>query len=270
MKLPRFIPILTSFTARVAGRDVTQLLQSPTDLARALADTQIVVGHDGVLCLYDPLPLEAACIGRTEGKPPGIPGSNDLTSPEEVKHTEPINTLLEAIQPLHHQLQDRALIFATFAGPGLLFSQLQSAFKASGLNDEPDPNYIISVLRNVVRAALDLKADGIALIEQLKPGIPSKLLRTHKAVRKLADFYDAGFLVFLLSESEQQDSAIPAHCVFDLAPTNSEFGPVIGRADPSTAPDFELITTVGDVAVNTPVDELKSLMRTGGSGQDEN
>jgi len=252
MKLPHFVPILTTFAARVAGSETALLLQSPTRLARALAETQTVVGHDGVLCFYDPSLLLSACIGDPEGK---------LTSPDEILQTAPLSTLLEAIQPLRHQLPDSAMVFATFTGPGLLYSQMQSAFESSGLNDQVDPDYVVDVIRKVARSALELKADGIALIERTISATPSKLLRAHKAVRKLADFYDAGFLVFKLPESDEQTFPNTAHCVFDLASITSGIGPVIGQAAQSTASDHQFLTTAGDVAANTTVEELKSLTR---------
>ncbi len=250
MKLPHFVPILTAFTARVAGREIAQLLQSPTTLARALAETQIVVGHDGVLCFYEPSLLLSACIRDPDGVV--------LTSPDEILQTAPLSTLLESIQSLRHQLPDSAMVFATFTGPGLLYSQLQDAFQSSGLNEKVDPDYVLAVIRNVVRSSFELKADGIALIEQVMSAIPSKLQRAHKAVRKLADFYDGGFLVFRLPESEDRDSPSPAHCVFDLASATSGIGPVIGQP---AASDHQFFTTAGDVAANTTVEELKSLTR---------
>ncbi len=261
MKLPHFVPILTAFTARVAGREIAQLLQSPTALARALAETQTVVGHDGVLCFFDPSLLLSACIRDPEGiRPAGDDDGVVLTSPDEILQTAPLSTLLESIQPLRHQLPDSAMVFATFTGPALLYSQLQGAFKSSGLNDKVDSDYVVAVIRNVVRSSLELKADGIALIEQVMSANPSKLLRAHKAVRKLADFYDAGFLVFRLPESEDQHSPSPAHCVFDLASPTSGIGPVIGQPAQSIASDHQFLTTAGDVAANTTVDVLKTLM----------
>ena len=267
MKLPHFVPILTTFTARVAGREMAQLLQSPTMLARALAETQIVIGHDGVLCFYDTSLLLSACIRDPEGmRLAGDDCGVVLTSPDEILQTAPLSTLLESIQPLRHQLPDSATIFATFTGPGLLYSQLQGAFKSSGLNDEVDPDYVLAVIRIVVRSALELKADGIALIEQTMATTPSKVLRAHKAIRKLADFYDAGFLVFKLTDSYEQTFPNTAHCVFDLATPTSGIGLVTAYAEQPASPELLLLTTAGDVAANTTVEELKSLTRAAHSG----
>lgn len=260
MKLPQFIPILTAFTARVAGREIARLLQSPTALARALAETQLVIGHDGVLCIFDPLLLSSSCICKQDEMTPAG-GSNDLAlqAPDEVLRTEPLTTLLESIQPLRHQLPDSAMIFATFTGPGLLYTQLQSAFESCGKTGAVDPDYVIDVILNAVRSSLELKADGIALIEQTVAAAPSQLLRFHKTVRKLADFYDAGFLVFSLPESEQQSTDFPAHCVFDLPPPGMGIGPVIGQPGQATALNAHPFTTAGDVPGSTAVEELKTM-----------
>jgi len=262
MKLPRFVPILTTFTARVSGRAVSELLQSTTALARALADTQKVVGHDGVLNLFDPLLLSSACI-RAQGEmsTPGETHDMDLTPPDEILQMAPVATLLESIQPLRHHLPDSAMIYATFTGPGLLYSQLREAFESSGMTGGADSDYILDVILGLVRSALELKADGIALIEQAAPGIPSKLQRCHKKIRKLTDFYDAGFLVFRLPGTEDQQPVIPAHCIFDLVPSAHCIDPQFGQLEQSAVTHSPPVTTAGDVPVNTQVEELRTLMQ---------
>lgn len=262
MKLPQFVPILTAFMARVAGREMAQLLQSPTALARALADTQTVVGHDGVLCHFDPLLLASACL-RNRGEKVCSDGTQGggLRAAAEVLQTAPLATLLESIQPLRRHLLDRALIFATFAGPGLLYSQLQAALESRGETCGVDPEYVVDVIRKVVRSALELKADGVALIEQTVPAAPAELLRCHKTVRKLADFYDAGFLLFRLPAAEQVHQEFQAHCVFDLTSTKNGMGPLTGTLGPATVSSVLPFTTAGDVAETTTVEELKTLLQ---------
>jgi len=264
MKLPRYIPILTAFTTRVAGRDVEQLLQSPTALARALADTQTVVGHDGVLCLFDPLLLSSACI-RWQGEMTSSPATDDfeLTPPDEILQAAPLTAILESIHPLQHHLPDSAMIFATFAGPGLLFAQLQDALESCGRANGVDPDYVVDVILNVVRSSLDMKVDGIALIEQPTATTPSELLRVHKTVRKLADFYDAGFLIFNLPGAERQEPGFPAHCLFNLATGENDMGTVIGQIGQSTASNTVPITTNGDVPATMTVEGLKMLLQAG-------
>jgi hypothetical protein len=264
MKLPRYIPILTAFTERVAGRSLEQLLQSPTTLARALADTQTVVGHDGVLCLFDPLLLSSACI-RRQGEMTLSPGTDcvGLVSPDEIPQTTPVTAILESIQPLRHQLPDSAMIFATFTGPGLLYAQLQSALDSGGETSAVDPDYVLDVILNVVRSSLELKANGIALIEQMASTTPSELLRSHKRVRKLADFYDAGFLIFNLPGAQNQDPELPAHCIFDLASGENDIGPVVGQLEQALASNAVPITTAADVPATMAVEELKTLLHQG-------
>ena len=264
MKLPQCVPILTAFTARVAGRGMEQLLQSPGALARALADTQKVVGHDGVLCIFDPLLLSSACIGK-QGD---VTSSADtdgvgLTPADEIPQTAPVTAKLESIEPLQHHLPDSAMIYAAFTGPGLLFSQLQDTFDSCGQNSQVDPDYVVDVILAVVRSALDLKVDGVALIEQTAASAPSELLRAHKTVRKLADFYDAGFLVFNLPRTEEQEPGFPAHCTFDLESAQNGNGPVFGKLAQSAVSNTVPFTTAGDVPETTPVEELKILLQQG-------
>lgn len=264
MKLPRCIPILTALTARVAGRNTKQLLQSPTALARALADTQTIIGHDGVLCLFDPLLLSSACIRRQEEviSSPTIDGF-ELIPPDEILQAAPLTAILKSIHPLRHHLPDSAMIFATFAGPGLLFAQLRDAFESCGRANGVDPDYVVDVILNVVRSSLDLKVDGIALIEQPVASPPSELLAAHKTIRKLADFYDASFLIFSLPGAIQQEPDFPAHCVFNLAAGANDMGPVVGQMGQSTASNTAPITTAGDVSATMTVEKLKTLLQEG-------
>jgi len=261
MKLPRFVPILTSFTERVAACEMARLLQSPEALARALADTQTVVGHDGVLCVHYPSLLASACIREPEetSAAGGMPGGR-LKSLEEIPRSQPAATLLQAIEPLKHHLRGRALVYATFAGPGLLYSQLLEALGTQGETDAIDPDFVVEVTRSMTRAALELKADGVALIEQTAPAIRGELPRAYKMVRKLADFYDAGFLLFSSCRQEYPDEVLQAHCVFDLA---VEYGmrPVSGKPGPATAWNVAPVTTAGDVPGTTTVEELKTLLQ---------
>jgi hypothetical protein len=262
MKLPQFAPILTAFTARVAGREMAQLLGSPTALARALADTQTAVGHDGVLCLFDPLLLADTCIR----KQPEITSSNGthgagLIAVAEVLQTPPMVTLLDSIQPLRHHLPGGVLIYATLAGPGLLYSQLQAALASCGETSGVDPDYVVDVIRDVVRSAFELKVDGIALIEQTVPAGPAELLRCNKTVRKLADFYDAGFLLFRLPAPQRVQHEFQAHCLFDLEFTENGMGAVTGKLGPATVSSVLPVTTAGDVAETITVEELKTLLQ---------
>jgi hypothetical protein len=260
MKLPQFVPILTAFTERVSGLEMVELLKSPSALARALADTQKVVGHDGVLNIFDPFLLSSACIRKRNGvNSPGETQCKGLVPAEEITQTAPLAALLESIQPLRHHLPESAMIFATFSGPGLLHSQLQDTFESCGMSGGADTDYILDVTQSVVRSALELKADGIALIEQTALGTPSVLQRCHKTVRRLADFYNAGFLVFRLPGSEDQESATPAHCVFDLASSANGIGPLYGQPAPSAGASTPPVSTTGDVPQSTSLEELKRL-----------
>ncbi len=262
MKLPQFIPILTAFSARVAGCDIPQLLQSSTALARALADTQTVVGHDGVLCLFDPLLLASACVGQLGGGDPATDTHGSALIPsDEVLQRAPLSTLLESFQPLRHYLPDSAMLIATFSGPGLLYTQLHDALDSRGQSSVVDPDYVLDVILDVVRSSLESKVDGIALIEQTTTATPPDLLRCHKTVRRLADFYDSGFLVFNTPGYETQGTDMYAHCFFDLPSPGHEPALLAGQLTHPVAGDIQPFTTTGDVPANTPVERLKAMSR---------
>jgi len=267
MKLPQFLPILTAFAARIAGQGISELLQSPAALARALADTQTVVGHDGVLCLFEPGLLSLACIGRHgEHAASGETGPPKLRSPAEIAQTPPVASLLETIQALRHLLQSRASVVATLAGPGLLYSQLQAELGKCGSASSVAPSYVVDVIRNVVRSAFELQAEGVALIEIPIPADSPDLLRSHKMVGKLADFYDAPFFVFNLSGAEDGGAVQYAHCVFDLHSARNGLGPVWGKLRSAMSSNVLPLTTVGDVPDTTPVEEIKRVFQPSGSG----
>ncbi len=178
----------------------------------------------------------------------------------EVLRSKPLATVFESIPALRHLLSDRAQVFATFAGPGLLYSQLQDAFASRGNTAWEDPDYVAEVILDAVRFSFDMKIDGIALIEQTTAAMPSELLRVHRKVRKLADFYDAGFLVFNEQGSDEHDPGLPAHCVFDLSSVAQGIGPVMGRLGQSVAVNGASYTTAGDIPADTTVRDLKSLL----------
>jgi hypothetical protein len=262
MKLPQSVPILNAFTARVSGREIPQLLKSPTGLARALADTQKVVGHDGVLCLFDPPLLACSCTGQSAAASSGAADfGGDLTAPDEILQRTPLATILDAIEPLQHSLPANATVYTTFAGPGLLWTQLQEAFQSCGMSTGAECDYVLDAVRNVVRTSLEMKADGIALIERIVPGMPSDLQRCHRTVRKLADFYDAGFIVFNQAGSDGTETDIPAHIQFALPGEDEDSGPLIGDCESSATGSSEVITTRGDVPGNLSVQELKQWLR---------
>lgn len=260
LKLPHFIPILTTFAARVSGRESGELLQSPSALARSLADTQAVVGHDGVLCTYAPSILVSSCIEEQSEMSTGAgAGGTPLRPAADALRSKPVATVFESIQALRHLLAGRARVYAAFTGPGLLSCQIRDALASHSNAAWADPEYVAEIVLATVRLSLDLKADGVALIEQATLGMPGDLLRVHRKVRKLADFYDSAYLVFHEQGSEEDDPGFPAHCVFDLKSIAHGIGPVAGRVESSFAADDTPCTTAGDIPACTSVAALKSL-----------
>lgn len=264
MRLPQSVPILNAFTARVSGREMSELLQSPTELARALADTQKVVGHDGVLCLFDPLLLASSCIGESAAESSNVPApGGQLADPDDVQQKAPLATILNSIEPLQHALPVNSTVYTTVAGPGLLWTQLQDAFQSCGMDGGADCDYVLDVIRNVVRTSLEWKADGIALIERIVSGMPSDLQRCHRTVRKLVNFYDAGFIVFKLPGSEETPTDIPAHIQFALPGEDEGPGPLAGEYASTAGGKSKPVTTRGDVPGDLSIKELKKWLEPG-------
>jgi hypothetical protein len=256
-KLPEFIPILTSFTARVGGRSLDELLMSPAGLARAIAETQKLVSHDGVLCLYYASLLVAACLNREKKQSPGDqPAGVRLRSAEDIPRAGQFSVVLEAIRILRHQLPSNALIFAALAGPGLLFSELRAMCESSTQRDSVDGEYASSVIVSAVRSALKSGADGIALIERVTGTTPPELLSSHKTIRKVVDFYGSTLLLFQELGSDHPDASSHAHCIFTLCSQESACNLVVGRVGPTCTSEVVPVTTAGDLPAETPVEEL--------------
>lgn len=242
-----------------------ELLRSPIVLARALADTRTVVGHDGVLCLFEPALMSTSCSGDQDGSDATAdrPGAK-LRPADAVIRNGPLATILKSIQPLRHHLPDSAMIYATFSGPGLLLAQLQGAVEPCVENSEIHPGYVIDVVLAAVRASLDQKVDGIALIEQSDAELAPELMRCHRKVRKLADFYEAGFVVFNLPGAKEPQPGVPAHCIFNLAlGANGPDAPLALQQGLSPHSLTAPFTTNGDVPESTPVEELRKLLQKG-------
>jgi hypothetical protein len=243
--LPRFIPILTSYAVRVSGRKIESLLASSAGLARALLDTQKVVGHDGVLCLFHPPVLVDSCIESTSGP-------LRLRRADEVSRFGGMAVMLDAVAALRRQVTPGTSVFAAFAGPGLLIVEL--AGRAAG-GDAVDADYAGDVFLGAVRAAFEAEAHGVAVIEQRMAAVPADLAALYRSANKLAEFYDSTQLVFHLPGAGEA-AATAAHGTFFL-----ESGADTCRARQGLGAGGRTVpvTTAGDVPSNTPLQQLKEL-----------
>lgn len=252
IRLPRFLPILTSFAERVSHSSLEQLLGSPAALARALGETQTVVGQDGILCVYHKPLLPQACMERTHGGRPG------LLEPEEVSGSRGFGALLEAVRNLRHRAPAQARVLACFAGPGLLHAELSEAATAKAAPE--DPEYAAEVVLSCVRAALEAKADGVALMEQAGTLADPELAGVYSSLRKLIDFYGSAFVLFVAGGPPAGDWSPKAHCTFHLPAGGGGLDLVPGivaEGIQAAAP----VTTAGDAPAETPVEQLRLLCR---------
>jgi hypothetical protein len=244
--LPQFVPILTSFAGRVSGRNLGQLLSSGAGLARALLDTQKVVGHDGVLCLFHTPLMAEACAESSSGP-------LRLRASEDVPRFGKMPVLLDAVRALRRQLPPHAMVFATFAGPSLLLSDLTK--RQSG-GDAPDSDYAGDVFLGMVRAAFDSEAQGIAVVEERLVEISPEVASTYRSANKLAEFYGAAQMVFHLPGAPGAGASTGAHCSFFLESGGDPCRLVAGTG---AAGEPMPATTAGDVPADIALDRIKGL-----------
>ncbi len=241
------MPVLTSFAARVAGCGAAELATSAVLLARALRDTQKVVGHDGVLCVFEPGRLAAACLDTGGG----------LRAPDEVVASPGVSVLLDAAKGLAAQLPGQASLLVVLDGPALLATELRRCRPQAP--ETADCDYVSDVFTAVLRAALESPAQGVALIESGATPRGPELQALHRSARRLADHYEKWLVQFLLPGSGQPGAQDTAHCSF-LLPGAADpcarvravsFDPRLAREAPST--------TAGDIPAQTPVAVVRGL-----------
>ncbi len=243
--LSQFVPILTSYAVRVSGRELEPLLASSAGLSRALLDTQKVVGHDGVLCLFHPPVLVEACIESDAG-------ALRLRAADDVPRFGKMAVVLEAVRALRRQMPPGVSVFATFAGPELLLSELS---KRGNGGDVVDADYAGDVFLSTVRAAFDAEAHGIAVMEKRMAKIPPELAALYRSANKLAEFYDGAQMVFHLPGAEGA-ATTAAHCTFFL----DSGGDVCRAVQGTCSTEGKMpVTTAGDVPADTPLERLKEL-----------
>lgn len=251
-KLPRFMPILMSFAARVAGRNIMELLSSSAALARTLSETQKVVGHDGVLCAFEPSLLGQSCV-VTSG------GTAKFRAPNDLPCAGSMAVLFEAVRALGLQVSPDVSVFAAFAGPALLHAYLSE--RCPGASEVADFDYAGDVFTSAVRAGCEAGAHGIAVIEQLPADASREIPPLYRSARKLADFYERLFVVFLTPGSQGADLHGPPHCTFALPPSNDACSAVAAMSFDTSLASQPPLTTAGDVPADTPVERIRSLWK---------
>lgn len=241
------MPMLTSFAARVAGCTSAELPHSAARLAHALRDSQKVVGHDGVLCLFEPGLVAAACLDAGGG----------LRAPETVAVTPPVSVLLDAARGLAVQLPRQAALLVVLDGPALLAAELLR--HRPGRPETADDDYVSDVFTAVLRAALESPAQGVALIESGATLQGPELQGLHRSARRLADFYERWLVQFMLPGATAPGLLDTAHCSFALPAAGNpcallravSFDPVLASEAPAT--------TAGDIPAETPVAVVRGL-----------
>lgn len=249
--IPRVLPILTSFAGRVSGCERDELLSSGAVLARALRDSQKVVGHDGVLCLFEPGLLASCCVVAD--------GGPRLLEPEEVIAAPAFQVLVEAVRALDTQLPAGVATIFTLAGPALLRQELASRCPAAV--ELADWDYVGDVLTAALGAAFDTPARGLALIDAFDAAPDAELAAMYRSARKLADFYERPLLLFLLPGSACAELPGGPHCTFVLPQGGDPCALVGADALDGSRVREAPVTTAGDVLADTPVAVVRELCR---------
>jgi hypothetical protein len=247
--MPRFLPVLTSFAGRVAGRGREELLGSGAVLARALSDTQKIVGHDGVLCLFEPSLLLDACLAD--------PAGACLRPSDEVAAAPALQVLVDAVRALTERPSSNISVFLALTGPSLLQAQLSA--RCPGAPELADHDYVSDVFTAVLRAALESPAHGVALIESFGTEVADELRAMHRSARKLADFYERLLVQFLLPGSARFEQPGGPHCTFALPAGGNPCSIVHAISFDSSRAMEAPATTAGDVPAETPVAVVRGL-----------
>lgn len=245
-KYPRFVPILGSYTTRVSGRGLQELLESPAGLARALADTQHLVGQDCILCFYAPHSLAKSCLNE----------SGSVCAADDAPRSGSIAAILEAIAALRTSLPAGVQVFACFPGPAFMLGELRRICRSNSA-ELSDYDYVGDVFLNLVRAACEAGAHGVAVAENVggEECVPTSCFRS---ARKLVDFYSATLLVFLEPGSDDAPAFSVADFIFKLPKEPGKLELVVGAAS-DLAHDKPMMTTNKDVPVDVSVEDLRAL-----------
>lgn len=241
---PKFVPILSAYATRVSGRSFSELLSSSAALARALADTQRVIGHDGVLCLYQPAALAQCCV--TSGP--------SFCPPDDLPRTGTMAVVLEAARVLRKQLSPNTHIIACFPGPALMLAELKKSCGPEP-SELADYDYVGDAFVATIRTACETGIDGIAVVEDVPAGPSQELTSLYRSARKLVDFYSCAFCFFLQPGSAVTDGTQFADYTFSLPPFGGSFSLVRARAVSGAAP----ATTACDVPPDVSVEALLAL-----------
>ena len=249
--MPRFMPILTSFAGRVAGCGPEDLLSSGAVLARALRDAQKVAGHDGVLCLFEPGLLAGCCI--EEG------GAPRLVEPDTVVAAPAFQVLADAVGALGAQVPANVSTIFTLAGPALLRRELQA--RCPDAPELDDWDYVSDVLTAALGAAFDSPARGFALVDSFD-GVPdADLTAMYRSARKLADFYERPFVLFLLPGSAAAELPGGPQCIFALPQGGDPCALLRAVSFDGGGVREAPATTAGDIPADTPVAAVRDLCR---------
>lgn len=213
---PPFIPIVTSFAAKLGQVSVHDLLTNPTRLANTLQASQRLFGYDAIVGVYDPS-IEAEACGcaiewPSEDSLPvvvGHPLAEGKSIPEleldAIDKRGRLPVALEAVKRISMVAGRDVAMVGTVTGPVSLAVHLRGeTFLDELRNGDKAADDVLEaagkVLSMLSRLYCDLKMDAILVhdeeLERIDPALFPKLAPFYLSAANIVRFYDAAFLVF--------------------------------------------------------------------------
>lgn len=214
-----FIPIITSFAAKLAQIPVRDLLTNPTKLANTLHATHRLLGHDAITAIYDPA-IEAEACGCAIDWPADHALSDVVTHPlagsrsageldlSDFHQRGRIPIALEAFRRVAAVAGRDVGMIAMVTGPVTLAGHLRGSAFFQELREEPETAAEVleaagKVVTTMARLYCDLKADGILIADpalaDLDPRALPAVSSVYQSAANIVRFYDAA-LLFLPGE----------------------------------------------------------------------
>ena len=124
-----------------------------------------------------------------------------------------------------------------------------------------DWDYVSDVLTAALGAAFDSPARGFALVDSFD-GVPdADLTAMYRSARKLADFYERPFVLFLLPGSAAAELPGGPQCIFALPQGGDPCALLRAVSFDGGGVREAPATTAGDIPADTPVAAVRDLCR---------
>ncbi len=161
------IPFAFEVAARISARSVDEFLTDPTQLANSLAELHRAIDADGVLC------ADARGMELESAESAGLDVDRIVTNGR-------VGASLEACRRLRVTMGDNAALLAALSGPATLENQF-----GVSLTEASD------AFTAIVRSFCDAGADGIIVMETVRPADGEGWEEGLITAKNIASFYNA-------------------------------------------------------------------------------